>query len=90
MICEQGDAQGKAFSKEAVSCIPAYDAESRILVAELPEGAEGGSYLLTRAEYLEDGSLAITGYAFLDENRLWKSGTILKGKLRLPGKSWNI
>ena len=57
VICEQGDAQGKAFSKEAVSCIPVYDADSRILVAELPKGAEGGSYLLTRAEYLEDGSV---------------------------------
>ena len=86
VICEQGDAQGKAFSKEAVSCIPAYDAESRILVAELPEGAEGGSYLLTRAEYLEDGSLAITGYAFLDENRLWKSGTILKRETPFTGE----
>lgn len=86
ILCEQGDAQGRFFSKEEVACIPAYDADSRILVAELPEGAEGGSYLLTRAEYLEDGSLAITGYAFLDENRAWKSGTILKRENPFAGE----
>ncbi len=67
-----------SFLQETLSCIPEYAADNRVLVAELPEGAEGGSYLLTRAEYLEDGSLGITGYAFLDENRAWKSGTILQ------------
>ena len=78
VICGQGDAQGRAFTRDELDCIQDYDTESRILVAELSEDAEGGRYLLTRARYLEDGSLTITGYAFLDENRVWKSGTILK------------
>ena len=78
VLCAQQDAQGKHFSGETLACIPEYTADSRVLAAELPENAQGGSYLLTRAQYLEDGSLTVTGYAFLDENRVWRSGTILK------------
>ena len=73
-LCRQGDAGEISFSEETLACIPDYYADSRVLAAELPEGG----YLLTRAAYLEDESLAITGYAFLDEKRAWKSGTILE------------
>lgn len=78
VLCELGEAQDRVFSREELSCIQDYETESRILVAELSEGAEKGCYLLTRAVDREDGGLTITGYAFLDENRVWKSGTILK------------
>lgn len=74
VLCRQGDAGDSSFPEETLACIPDYYADSRVLAAELPEGG----YLLTRAAYLEDESLAITGYAFLDENRAWKSGTILE------------
>ena len=78
LLACQGDAAGKEIPERTAACIPEYASDSRILAAGLPEGSENGRYLLTQVEYTQDERLAVTGYAFLDADRKWVSGTILQ------------
>ena len=59
----QAGETGDILSREVLESLPAYNADSRLLSAELPEGE--ARRLITRMSYGGDGELFISGYALL-------------------------
>ena len=62
----QAGETGDILSREVLESLPAYDADSRLLSAELPKGE--ARRLITQMSYGGDGELFISGYALLDED----------------------
>lgn len=68
------------YSQEELSCIQEYFSDYGFLAAELPEGSEGGSYMVTGLKYGENGEASVTGYVLLDQDRNVLSGSLFPRK----------
>ena len=73
-------ARKAAYEEDALYCIQEYFSDAGFVAAELPKGSRGGSYLITRVEYGENGETSITGYRLLDDEGNALSGTLFARK----------
>ncbi len=71
--------QARGYTSSELACIPLYDSDLFLAVANLPEDSENGSYLITQFSYNRQGDPVINGYLFLDQDLNVLSGTLPTG-----------
>ena len=80
LIYTSGEGLPESFTSGELACIPRYDSQRLLAVANLPENSPNGSYLLTRLKLGNQGETVIDGYLFLDQELNVISGSIATGR----------
>lgn len=80
LLYSSGENLPAQFTPGELACIPRYDSDTSLAIANLPESSPNGQYLITQLKFGQQGETVIDGYLFLDQELNVLSGTIATGR----------